>query len=72
MRLPVLEGLIDLGKCCSGDSDFVLDRILNRLAGNKNSYKILDEFDLETDRTIHMRVTCHLVTVRNMGEILFG
>ena len=66
-ELPILEGLIDLGKCCPTDSEFIFDRIFIRLAGSEaeHSHKIFNEFDFGSDWTIHMRVTCHFVSVRH-------
>ena len=40
-ELPTLEGLIDLGKCCLDDRDFIFYQIFIRLAGNEHSHKIL-------------------------------
>ena len=65
-ELAVLEGAIDLGKCCPNDSDFIFDRIFIRLADNVNNPNIFDEFESGSDRTIHMRDTCHLVSVRHI------
>ena len=53
-ELPTLEGLLDFGKCCPDDRDFIFDRISIRLADKEDSRKILDEFDLGSDRTIYM------------------
>ena len=55
------------------DSGFISGRIFTRLAGKEDSHKILDEFDFGTDRTIHMLVTCSLVSDRHlMGKMLSG
>ena len=68
-ELPALEGLIDLGKCCPDDSDFIFDQIFIRLIDNEDSHKILDKFDFGADRTKHLRVTCPLVFHRlTMGK----
>ena len=48
-KLPALEGLLDLRKCCPDDSDFSFDRISISLADNEDSHKILDEFDFGLD-----------------------
>ena len=63
--------LIDLGKCCVDDGDFICTRIFIRLAGNKDSHKSSDEFDFGEDRTIYVRVSCPLVSHRHiMGSIV--
>ena len=56
------EGIIDLGKKIPDDSDFMFDRIFIRPAGNKDSNKILDEFEFWADRTIQMRM--NLVSIK--------
>ena len=49
------------------------DRIFIRLAGNEDSYKILDELAIEADRAITIRVTCPLVFRRHkIGKMLSG
>ena len=47
-----------MGKICLEDSDFIFDQGFVKLAGNKDSHKILDEFDFRQDQTIHFGVTC--------------
>ena len=34
-----------MGKCCLGNSNFIFYQILSKLAGNKDSHKILDMLD---------------------------
>ena len=64
-ELKTYEGFIDLeknypdGTC----SNFIYDRIFARLADTEDNHKIFEEFDLGSDRTIHMRIICHLVSV---------
>ena len=50
----------------SDNNDFIFDLIIIRLAGNEDSHKILDELAFGADQTIHMRVTCPLVTHRHI------
>ena len=40
------------------DNALTFDRIIFELAGNQDSHKISDEFELRTDRTIDFGVTC--------------
>ena len=64
---------MDLAKCCPDDSDLIFDRIFVRLVGNEDNHKILDKFDFGADRTIHMIVTCPLVSNRHtLGKMLPG
>ena len=51
-------------KCCPDNSYFTFDRIFINLAGNQDSYKILDEFEFRQDRIIHFGVTCPWVAKR--------
>ena len=53
------KALIDLqwGKCCPEDIDFIFYRLVVIFADNEVSHTILDEFDFEPDRTIHIGVT---------------
>ena len=46
-----------MGKMFQGDSDFIFDRILIKLAGNEDSHKISDKFDFGPISTIDMNVT---------------
>ena len=48
---PVMEKSLD-------DSYFTFDPIFINLAGNQDSHKILNEFEFQPDRTIHLGVTC--------------
>ena len=43
---------------CPINSDFIFDRMFFKLAGYRDSYKILDKFDFGPDRTIFFGVTC--------------
>ena len=55
------------------DNDFIFDQIFIRLAGNEDSHKILDKFDFGSDQSIHLRVTCHLVSIRHiMQKVMSG
>ena len=58
-----------LGKCCPGDSHFIFYQIFIRLLHNKYKHKVLDDFNFGSDQTIHMIVTCHLVSVRQVRLI---
>ena len=40
------------------DSAFNFDRLFIKLAGNQDSHKFLDEFELRPDQTFHLGVTC--------------
>ena len=52
-------------------SDFIFDRIFVRLADNEDSHKILEAFYFGADRTIHMGLTCPLVSHRHkMAKML--
>ena len=46
-----------MGKYCPEDNDFISDRFLFKLAGNKDRHKISDEFDFGPDWNIHFGVT---------------
>ena len=65
---PPTEGPIDFGKCCLDNSDLLFDRLFIRLAGNMDSYKILDKFHIGADQTIHMRVAYSSVSHRHTLE----
>ena len=60
--LPIAPVDSQWGKYCPEDSDLIFDRGFMKLAGNKDSHKILIEFYLGLDQTIHFRVTCPVVT----------
>ena len=67
------EGFIDLGELCPDNSDFIFGRIFIILADNEDSNKILDVLDFGANRTVHMIVTCLVVSHRHvMGKTLSG
>ena len=43
----ILPDLTVIGKLCKGPSNFIFDTISFTIAGNKDSHKTLDHFDLE-------------------------
>ena len=51
--LPVLEGTINLGRCCPDNSVSIFDQIFTGLADIEDSHNILDVFDFKPDQTIH-------------------
>ena len=64
---------MDFGKGCTDDNGFIFDRIFIILAGNEDSDKILDGFDLGADGTIQMRFTGLSVSCRHvMVKMLSG
>ena len=51
-----------MGKCCLHASSFIFDRIIIKVAGNRDRHKSLDEFDFGPDQTTHFGVICPLMT----------
>ena len=45
-------------KCCQHSSAFIFDRIFFILAGKDNIHNILDEFEIQPDRTKGCGVSC--------------
>ena len=64
LELSAPESPMDFGNCFPDDSDFSFDLIFIRFAYTENSFKILDVFELGSG---HMKVTCHLVSVRHLS-----
>ena len=42
-----------MGKCCEHSSAYIFDRIFFILAGNEDSHKISNEFEIRVDSTIY-------------------
>ena len=49
---------VTMGKCCEHSSAYIFDSIFFILAGNKDSHKISDEFEIRVDSTIDCGVSC--------------
>ena len=60
-RLNISHRLI-VGKCFLHASSFIFDRIIIKVAGNRDRHKISDEFDFRPDQSTHFGVTCPLMT----------
>ena len=45
-------------KCCEHSSAYIFDRIFFILAGNEDSHKISDNFEIRVDSTMDCRVSC--------------
>ena len=62
MELAALERLKNshrriMGKSCLHASSFIFDRIIIKVAGNRDRHKSSDEFDFGPDQTTHFGVT---------------
>ena len=43
-----------MGNCCLHASSFIFDRIIIKVAGNKDRYESSDEFDFGPDLTLEL------------------
>ena len=61
-----------MGKWCRQASSFIFDRSFVRLAGNKDSHKISDEFEFRLDRISHFGVMCPCWQIKVSLDILWN
>ena len=69
-HLKISHRLI-MGKWCLQASSFIFYRIFVKLAGNKDSHKISDEFEFQLDRISHFGVTCPCGRIKFSTDILW-
>ena len=59
-------------QCCEHWSIFIVDWVLSILAGNKDSYKSLDGFKIQQDRTWVYGVGCPLASEFFFHMLIMG
>ena len=68
-RLKISHRLL-MGKWCLQASSFIFDQIFVKPAGNQDSHKISDEFELGLDRISHFGVRCPCGRIKFSIDIL--